>query len=260
MLEAKHPMFEYMIRRVLDMHDLDSVEGQVAALEAAVPIVATIRDDNVRPAYVRLLARWLATDLADRGARGAARSQPPGAKAGARAPVARRRGARAAAAAARLPPLAARRPGDAARARGADDDRAGAAPRRRRPDPPLDRGRLPQRDPRRRPRRGRVAARHSSAARAGWSGSRRRCRSRSRRSCRSSPSSRCPSVASQEEQLARTAKATVASLVDRHLLRQKADLVRQLQRTEGAADADRLRELRTRLVTVEADRRTLRGA
>jgi DNA primase len=36
MLEAKHPMFEYMIRRVLDMHDLDSVEGQVAALEAAV--------------------------------------------------------------------------------------------------------------------------------------------------------------------------------------------------------------------------------
>ena len=69
-----------------------------------------------------------------------------------------------------------------------------------------------------------------------------------------------PVNASQEEQLARTAKATVAALVDRHLLRQKADLVRQLQRTEGAADAERLRELRTRLVTVEADRRTLRGA
>jgi DNA primase len=63
-----------------------------------------------------------------------------------------------------------------------------------------------------------------------------------------------------EDKLARLAKATVAALIDRHLLRQKADLVRQLQRTEGAADADRLRELRQRLVGVEADRRMLRQA
>ena len=64
----------------------------------------------------------------------------------------------------------------------------------------------------------------------------------------------------EEEQLARTAKSTVAALVDRHLLRQKADLVRQLQRTEGAADTDRRRELRDRLVGVEAERRLLRSA
>ena len=44
---------------------------------------------------------------------------------------------------------------------------------------------------------------------------------------------RLPVRAEQEEQLARTAQSTVAALVDRHLLRQKADLVRQLQRTEG---------------------------
>jgi DNA primase len=65
---------------------------------------------------------------------------------------------------------------------------------------------------------------------------------------------------SSEEQLERTAKSTVATLVDRHLLRQKADLVRQLQRTEGAADVERRRELRAQLVGVEADRRLLRGA
>jgi DNA primase len=68
-----------------------------------------------------------------------------------------------------------------------------------------------------------------------------------------------PVRAAEEEQLARVAKATVASLVDRHLLRQKADLVRQLQRTEGAPDAERFRALRQQLVVVEADRRTLRA-
>ena len=67
-----------------------------------------------------------------------------------------------------------------------------------------------------------------------------------------------PVRSDQEEQLTRTARSTVAALVDRHLLRQKADLVRQLQRTEGVADAERLRDLRRRLVGVEADRRMLR--
>jgi DNA primase len=60
--------------------------------------------------------------------------------------------------------------------------------------------------------------------------------------------------------LARLAKGVVAALIDRDLLRQKAELIRQLQRTEAAADAEHRRALRIRLVDVEADRRMLRGA
>ena len=52
----------------------------------------------------------------------------------------------------------------------------------------------------------------------------------------------------------------VAALVDRDLLRRKAELVGALQRTEGSGDAERRREIRTQLVTVEADRRMLRQA
>jgi DNA primase len=261
MLEAKHPMFEYMIRRVLDMHDLDSVEGQVAALEAAVPIVATIRDDNVRPAYLRLLARWLATDLATveravrRGRNRPARNEPER-----RSPAPRDGDA----------PVQPPRP--AASLRSLPDDPATRLEREALmmivQVPHLVGGDLIRRSTEAGFHnatlavvRDAIGSQLAQLGGAGWL----------ERLAAEVPEPIAPIVqelaflplpvrASQEEQLARTAKATVASLVDRHLLRQKADLVRQLQRTEGAADADRLRELRTRLVTVEADRRTLRGA
>ena len=60
--------------------------------------------------------------------------------------------------------------------------------------------------------------------------------------------------------LGKLARGVVATLVDRDLLRQKAELVRQLQRMEAAADTEHRRALRIRLVDVEADRRMLRGA
>jgi DNA primase len=71
-----------------------------------------------------------------------------------------------------------------------------------------------------------------------------------------------PARSSGEEDaaLARLAKGIVAALVDRDLLRQKAELIRQLQRMEAAADTEHRRALRIRLVDVEADRRMLRGA
>src|SRR5579875_135480 len=65
MLETKKPMFEYMLRQVLEGHDLDTVEGRAAALRGAAPIVAEIRDTTVKPGYVRELARWLGMDLGD---------------------------------------------------------------------------------------------------------------------------------------------------------------------------------------------------
>ncbi|PJJ63333.1 DNA primase [Compostimonas suwonensis] len=65
MIDAKKPMFEFMIRQVLSRFDLETVEGRVAALRAAAPVVADIRDPALRPGYARELARLLGTDVAE---------------------------------------------------------------------------------------------------------------------------------------------------------------------------------------------------
>ncbi|MFJ4220969.1 DNA primase [Curtobacterium luteum] len=59
----KRPMFEFMIRRTLDGHDLETVEGRVGALRAAAPVLATIRDRSLTQGYVRELAGWLGLDI-----------------------------------------------------------------------------------------------------------------------------------------------------------------------------------------------------
>ncbi len=56
------PLFEFAIRGVLDRHDLESPEGRVAALRAAVPAVVGIRDRALRHEYGRRLAGWLGMD------------------------------------------------------------------------------------------------------------------------------------------------------------------------------------------------------
>lgn len=63
MVESRKPMFEFMLRRVLDQHDLDTVEGRVAALRAGAPIITDIRDPQMKTAYSRELAKWLASDV-----------------------------------------------------------------------------------------------------------------------------------------------------------------------------------------------------
>jgi len=65
MIEAKKPMFEFILRQRLSEHDLDTVEGRVAALRSAAPVVAEIRDASLRPGYARELARMLGMDLAE---------------------------------------------------------------------------------------------------------------------------------------------------------------------------------------------------
>ncbi len=65
LIESKRPMFEFMVRRVLAAHDLDTVEGRVAALRASAPVVAGIRDQALNVGYVRDLARWLGMDPAE---------------------------------------------------------------------------------------------------------------------------------------------------------------------------------------------------
>ncbi|MFT4029643.1 MAG: DNA primase [Protaetiibacter sp.] len=63
----RKPMFEFVIRRSLAGHDLESVEGRVAALRAAAPVVAGIRDPALRGGYARNLAGWLGMDPGEVG-------------------------------------------------------------------------------------------------------------------------------------------------------------------------------------------------
>ncbi|MET4780049.1 DNA primase [Glaciihabitans sp. UYNi722] len=81
LIQSKKPMFEFMIRRALTAHNLDTVEGRVAALRAAAPVVAGIRDQALNVGYVRNLAGWLGMDPTEVGravasARGKAPEQP----------------------------------------------------------------------------------------------------------------------------------------------------------------------------------------
>ena len=78
LVQSKKPMFEFMIRRVLAGHNLDTVEGRVAALRASAPVVAGIRDQALNVGYVRNLAGWLGIDPDEVGrAVSAARARSP---------------------------------------------------------------------------------------------------------------------------------------------------------------------------------------
>ena len=58
------PLFEFVIKSTLAAHNLASPEGRVAALRAAAPVVAGIRDSALRPEYARTLAGWLGMEPA----------------------------------------------------------------------------------------------------------------------------------------------------------------------------------------------------
>ncbi|MCS5720532.1 DNA primase [Herbiconiux sp. CPCC 203407] len=63
LVKGKRPMFEFVIKQKLSAYDLETVEGRVAALRDAAPIVAEIRDPAVRPGYARQLAKMLGLEL-----------------------------------------------------------------------------------------------------------------------------------------------------------------------------------------------------
>jgi DNA primase len=65
LIDAKEPMFEFVIRQTLAAYDLETVEGRVGALTASAPIIAEIRDPSLRPGYTRVLSRHLGVDLAE---------------------------------------------------------------------------------------------------------------------------------------------------------------------------------------------------
>jgi DNA primase len=53
------PLFEFAIRSALSKHNLDTSEGQLAALDEAAPVVARIKDVGLRQRYAVNLDRWL---------------------------------------------------------------------------------------------------------------------------------------------------------------------------------------------------------
>ncbi len=59
LVEAKKPLYEFMIRNVIEQYDLDTPEGRMAGLDAAAEIVASIRNEGVRKLYGVNLDHWL---------------------------------------------------------------------------------------------------------------------------------------------------------------------------------------------------------
>ncbi|MFW2514545.1 DNA primase [Demequina sp. SO4-13] len=80
LLARRVPLFEFVIRTALRSHDLDTAEGRVAALRAAAPVVAGIKDRALQPEYSRRLAGWLGMDTQtiSRAVADAGRSRQPG--------------------------------------------------------------------------------------------------------------------------------------------------------------------------------------
>jgi DNA primase len=59
LVDSRVPLFEFAIRNAVHRHDLETEEGRVAALDAAAPIVARIKDTALRHSYAVRLGSML---------------------------------------------------------------------------------------------------------------------------------------------------------------------------------------------------------
>ncbi|MFF5263313.1 DNA primase [Actinomadura viridis] len=92
LVASRLPLFEFAIRTAIEQHDLDTAEGRLAALDAAAPVVAAIKDRALRQMYAVSLDRWLGIldeQFVLRRVREFAARRAPGAAAGAAAAQAR---------------------------------------------------------------------------------------------------------------------------------------------------------------------------
>lgn len=65
MLEAKKPLFEFVIRHRISQFPLTDLDSRVAAARAAAPVVAEIVDPALRGGYTRQLADWVSLEVSD---------------------------------------------------------------------------------------------------------------------------------------------------------------------------------------------------
>jgi len=63
LIARRIPLFEFAIKTELKLHNLNTAEGRVNALNATAPLVSQIRDTSLRPEYARLLAGWLGVEV-----------------------------------------------------------------------------------------------------------------------------------------------------------------------------------------------------
>jgi len=58
LVASRVPLVEFALRQVVGRHDLDSIEGRIAALDAAAPVINRIKDWSLRQRYTVQLDRW----------------------------------------------------------------------------------------------------------------------------------------------------------------------------------------------------------
>ncbi|MCU1637664.1 MAG: primase [Microbacteriaceae bacterium] len=254
LVQAKKPMFEFMIRRMLGSHNLDTVEGRVAALRAAAPVVAGIRDQSLSVGYSRDLARWLGMDPSEvaRAVRSAAErpsDEPRGTPGGSGTPA--HDNAESGPSMAHLPAdFSTRLERDALMALLQHPEAIGRELAQRA-------ARVAYGNPALAVVRDAIAISMDAYASPDWLD----------RVIEEVPRpfsmlvkelGVAPIPVKDDHELATYCTGITSTLIDRDLVRLKADLLGQLQRTDGAAEPARYRELQQQLVSVEQERRVLR--
>lgn len=63
LVEDAVPMFEFAVRTTIARYDLETAEGRIQAMRAVAPIVASIRDQSLRPEYARVVAGLLGVEV-----------------------------------------------------------------------------------------------------------------------------------------------------------------------------------------------------
>lgn len=271
LIQSRKPMYEFMVRRQLEMFDLETVDGRVAALRAAAPIVASIRDDSLSIGYARTLAGWIGIDPAEvssavRAARrtparpapasGASASTGPAGAEHARIPVGDAAGAMAEST---VPIIGiAQLPTDPV----ARLERELLMALLQHPDEiPLETASRALHTTFSQPAlatvRDALLAAIDSYGSSEWA----------RRVSEESPQAFGPLVTQlaiaplpiREGFAAEYCRGVTTSLIERDLLRRKTELVGALQRTDAAGDPERHRTLQRELVELEAERRRVRG-
>ena len=248
-IRQRRPMYEFMIRRVMDQCDLDTVEGRSQALRAAVPIVQKIRDRVIKDGYARELAGWLGmnpTDVAREIRQGATAPSTPSYT----APVTTEDGPAEPYQLSSLssdPVTALERDGLMVllqQPEAVSVERAGAVLRTQ-----FSHGALAL-------VRDAMVSAFEHYQSPGWVS----------KVTEETPQALATLVAQlavaplpqKPDQVARYALGVTSSLLDRELLRTKAELMSSLQRSDAQADPQGYRALQEQLVAIEAERRTLR--